>query len=186
MREDFSITWAEDGDEAGWLYRETVSPPLALWIAGSGHIAQAVAPLAQALDFDVSVFDDRPELANTEHFPDGVHLRVGNWGELLATPLPAQPALGLIVTRGHQHDANVLAEWIHKPFLFLGMIGSQRKSRMIREGFLQRNLATAEEFARVATPVGIDIGAVSIQEIAVSILAQYVQKRAEHCASIII
>jgi len=179
VREDFSIDWAKDGGEAGWLYRETVSPPLALWIAGSGHIAQAVAPLALTLDFDVTVFDDRPELANAEHFPAGVHLRVGHWGALLDTPLPAQPALGLIVTRGHQHDANVLAEWVHKPFLFLGMIGSQRKSRMIREGFLKRKMATAEELARVASPVGLDIGAVSVQEIAVSILAQYVQKRAE-------
>jgi xanthine dehydrogenase accessory factor len=182
VRDDFAIAWADDGDEAGWLYRETVSPPLALWIAGSGHIAQAVAPLAQALDFDITVFDDRPELANADHFPEGVHLRVGNWGELLDTPLAVQPTLGLIVTRGHQHDANVLAEWIHKPFLFLGMIGSGRKSRMIREGFLKRNIATAEEFARVASPVGLDIGAASVQEIAVSILAQYVQKRAEHAA----
>jgi xanthine dehydrogenase accessory factor len=185
VREDFSIAWAEEGGQAGWLYRETISPPLALWIAGSGHIAQAVAPLALALDFDVTVFDDRPELANEEHFPEGVHLRVGNWGELLETPLPAQPALGLIVTRGHQHDANVLAEWIHKPFLFLGMIGSKRKSRMIREGFLRRKIATAEELARVASPVGIDIGASSVQEIAVSILAQYVQKRAEHGSRIL-
>jgi xanthine dehydrogenase accessory factor len=96
--------------------------------------------------------------------------------------LPPRPALGLIVTRGHQHDANVLAEWIHKPFLFLGMIGSRRKSRIIREGFLKRRLATAEEMARVACPVGLDIGAVSVPEIAVSILAQYVQKRAEHQA----
>ncbi len=182
VRRDFSIAWAEEGEAEGWLYRETVAPPLALWIAGSGHIAQAVAPLAQELDFEVTVFDDRPELANGEHFPAGVHLRVGNWGELLETPLPAGPALGLIVTRGHQHDANVLAEWIHKPFLFLGMIGSRRKSRIIREGFLKRQIATAEELGRVASPVGLEIGAVSVPEIAVSILAQYVQKRAEHAA----
>ncbi len=183
VREDFSIAWAAEQDAAaGWLYRETVSPPLALWIAGSGHIAQAVAPLALSLDFDVTVFDDRPELANAEHFPPGVHLSVGHWGELLETPLPSQPTLGLIVTRGHQHDANVLAEWIHKPFLFLGMIGSRRKSRLIREGFLQRKIATAGELARVASPVGLDIGAASVEEIALSILAQYVQRRAEYCA----
>jgi len=179
VRQDFSIAWAEDANEPGWLYRETVSPPMALWIAGSGHIAQAVAPLALDLDFDVTVFDDRPELANSDYFPPGVHLRVGIWGPLLETPLPPQPALGLIVTRGHQHDANVLAEWIRKPFLFLGMIGSKRKSRIIREGFLKRNIATAEQWDRVASPVGLDIGAVSVPEIALSILAQYVQKRAE-------
>jgi xanthine dehydrogenase accessory factor len=178
VRRDFSISWADDETSADWLYREIVPPPVALWIAGSGHVAQAVAPLALNLDFDVTVFDDRPELANGDHFPADVHLRVGNWGELLETPLPPRPSMGLVVTRGHQHDANVLAEWIHKPFNFLGMIGSKRKSRLIREGFIKRKVATSEEFDRVASPVGMDIGAVSVPEIAVSIMAQYVQKRA--------
>jgi xanthine dehydrogenase accessory factor len=182
VRGDFSIAWFDDKAAGGWLYQETVAPPLALWMAGSGHIAQAVAPLASTLDFDVTVFDDRPELANFDYFPPGTRLRVGNWGELLETPFPPQPALGLIVTRGHQHDANVLAEWIHRPFLFLGMIGSGRKARIIREGFIKRKLATAEEFARVACPVGLPIGAVSVHEIAVSILAQYVEKRADYFA----
>jgi xanthine dehydrogenase accessory factor len=176
IRPDFSIAWA--GEEGEWLYRETVSPPAALWIAGSGHIAQAVAPLALDLDFAVTVFDDRPELANHAHFPQRVQLQVGNWGDLLDTPLPPQPTFGLIVTRGHQHDADVLAGWIHKKFLFLGMIGSERKSRIIRDAFVKKNIAPAEEFQRVASPVGIDIGAVSVPEIALSILAQYVQKRA--------
>jgi xanthine dehydrogenase accessory factor len=184
VREDYSIAWVDDANKtSGWLYRETVAPPLDLWMAGSGHIAQAVAPLALALDFDVTVFDDRPELANFDYFPSSVHLRVGNWGELLETPLPTQPALGLIVTRGHQHDANVLAEWIHKPFLFLGMIGSTRKARMIRDGFVKKNIADAQALARVACPVGLPIGAVSVHEIAVSILAQYIAKRADYIAA---
>ncbi len=182
VRQDFSIDWAPGDASAGWLYLETQSSPMALWIAGSGHLAQAVAPLAQALDFDVTIFDDRPELANRDYFPAATHLRVGQWGELLETPFPAQRAFGLIVTRGHQHDANVLADWIHKPFLFLGMIGSKRKSRLIREGFAKKNIATADEFSRVASPVGLEIGAVSVEEIAVSIMAQFIQKRAAHAA----
>jgi xanthine dehydrogenase accessory factor len=182
VHDDFSIDWVDDKSAARWLYQETVSPPLALWIAGSGHIAQAVAPLALTLDFDVTVFDDRPELANSDFFPPEAHLRVGNWGELLETPFPSQPALGLIVTRGHQHDANVLAEWIHRPFLFLGMIGSGRKARMIREGFIKRKVASPEELAALACPVGLPIGAISVQEIAVSIMAQYVEKRAAYFA----
>ncbi len=180
VREDFSIAWIDDKATGGWLYQETVSPPLALWMAGSGHIAQAVAPLALTLDFDVTVFDDRPELANYDYFPAGTHLRVGNWGELLETPFPPQPALGLIVTRGHQHDANVLAEWVHRPFLFLGMIGSRRKVRMIRDGFIKKNIATKEELFRVHCPVGLPIGAVGVHEIAVSILAEFIQFRAAH------
>src|SRR5579859_1393786 len=116
---------------AEWLYQETVSPPCALWIAGSGHVAQAVAPLALQLNFAVTVFDDRPELANHNFFPPETQLRVGGWHELLKVPLPEPPAFGLIVTRGHQHDALVLTEWIQRPFVFLGMIGSRRKARMI-------------------------------------------------------
>jgi xanthine dehydrogenase accessory factor len=166
-----------EGDD--WLYRESVSPPCAFWIAGSGHVAQAVAPLARQLEFDVTIFDDRPGLANRQFFPDNIHLRVGGWHELLKEPMPKQPTFGLIVTRGHQHDALVLTEWIHRPFVFLGMIGSRRKARIIREQFLKQNMVTSEQFDRIACPVGMDIHAQSTPEIAVSVLAQYIQKRAE-------
>lgn len=161
-----------------WLYTESLTPPCALWIAGSGHIAQAVAPLAIQLDFAVTVFDDRPELANHSFFPGEIQLRLGPWGELVAAPLPATPTFGLIVTRGHQHDALVLETWIHRPFAFLGMIGSSRKARTIKEHFLARQLATSEELARVACPVGICIRSRSVMEIAVDILAQYIDRRA--------
>ena len=178
VKKDFSIAPVEGGG-GEWLYQETVSPPFALWIAGSGHVAQAVAPLALQLDFAVTVFDDRPELANHDFFPPETQLRVGGWHELLKTPLPKSPAFGLIVTRGHQHDALVLSDWIQHPFIFLGMIGSRRKARIMREQFLKQKLATAEQFDRLACPVGVDIKAVSTHEIAVSVMAQYVQKRAE-------
>ncbi len=162
-----------------WLFRETVSPPCALWIAGSGHIAQAVAPLALQLDFAVTVFDDRPELANARFFPGEVELRVGPWGELCAAPMPKAPTFGLIVTRGHKHDALVLETWIHRPFRFLGMIGSARKARTIAEHFVRQKLATANEIRHVACPVGVPIRAQSVPEIAVSILAQYIDRRAD-------
>jgi xanthine dehydrogenase accessory factor len=164
---------------AEWLYRETITPPCALWIAGAGHIAQAVAPLAMQLDFDVTVFDDRPALVNRQFFPEGVQLEAEVWDKLLARPLPNVPSFALIVTRGHRHDALVLRDWIHKPFLFLGMIGSARKARTILEHFLEEKLATPEELKRVACPVGIKIGSQTVMEIAVSILAQFIAKRAE-------
>jgi xanthine dehydrogenase accessory factor len=162
-----------------FLYSETLTPPCALWIAGSGHIAQAVAPLALQLDFAVSIFDDRPELANHDIFPREVFLHVGNWGEILAAPFAAAPTFGLIVTRGHKHDALVLETWIHRPFQFLGMIGSARKARTIAAHFVTQKIATAEAVARVACPVGIKIKSQSVMEIAVDILAQYINKRAE-------
>ena len=166
-------------NSSDWLYTETITPPCALWIAGSGHIAQAVAPLALQLDFAVRVFDDRPELANHDVFPREAALQVGHWNDLLNAPFPNVPTFGLIVTRGHKHDALVLETWIHRPFHFLGMIGSSRKARTIAEHFVKRKIATAEEIARVACPVGIKIRSQSVMEIAVDILAQYIDKRAE-------
>jgi xanthine dehydrogenase accessory factor len=186
VTKDFSIMESTCGGAPGatqpaddWLYQETVSPPVELWIAGSGHVAQAVALLAQQLDFSVTVFDDRPELANHQFFPPATTLRVGGWHELLKITPPATPAFGLVVTRGHQHDALVLSEWIRFPFAFLGMIGSRRKARIMREQFLKQQLASAAQFDRIACPVGLDIAAVGPHEIAVSVLAQLIQKRAE-------
>jgi xanthine dehydrogenase accessory factor len=161
------------------LYRETVSPPAALWIAGAGHIAQAVAPLALQLDFDVTVLDDRPALASHQFFPSEVNLRAEVWEKLLALPLPSVPTYGLIVTRGHRHDALVLQQWIKQRFEFLGMIGSSRKARTIFEHFLEEKIATEEQLKKVACPVGVRIEAQSVSEIAVSIMAQFIQKRAE-------
>jgi xanthine dehydrogenase accessory factor len=171
-----------DVERSSSLYEETVSPPHALWIAGSGHVAQAVAPLAINLEFEVTVFDDRPELASYEYFPKRTKLQVGNWGDLLATPFPNQPVFGLIATRGHNHDADVLADWIHKPFAFLGMLGSSRKIRLIRDGFLQKKIATPEQLAKVACPVGLPIQAVGVNEIAVSVMAQMIEVRARQHA----
>ena len=177
VRSDFSIAWV-DGDNDAWLYRETVAPPCELWIAGSGHVAKAVAPIAASLDFAVTVFDDRPALASQQNFPTSA-LRVGAWEKILREPWPSRTVFGLIVTRGHQHDALVLREWIHHPFAFLGMIGSRRKWRIIAAQFLQDGLATEESLARVECPVGLEIGAVSVNEIAVSVAARLVQRRAE-------
>jgi xanthine dehydrogenase accessory factor len=179
VKSDFSITSSPLSKTGDWLYQETVTPPCALWIAGAGHIAQAVAPLALQLDFSVTVFDDRPALANHQFFPPEVSLQAEVWEKLLALPLPAVPGFGLIVTRGHRHDALVLKEWIHQPFLFLGMIGSARKARTIFEHFTEEELATPAELQRVACPVGIKIRSQSVQEIAVSIMAQFIDKRAE-------
>ena len=183
VRKDFSIDWAEAGateraDTGEWLYLETVSPPCALWVAGSGHIAQAVAPLAAQLEFEVTVFDDRPALTHRGCFPAPIRLRVAAWEQLLEEPLPKPPVFGLIVTRGHQHDARVLARWIALPFACLGMIGSRRKAQMMREQFLVEGLATPEQWARLHCPVGLPILAQGVQEIAISIMAQYIQERA--------
>ena len=177
VRNDFSVGLVAESS-CDWLYQETVSPPCSFWIAGAGHIAQAVAPLALQLDFAVTVFDDRPALASRQYFPTNVALKADLWEKLLPTALPEGPCFGLIVTRGHRHDALVLQSWIQKPFVFLGMIGSSRKARTIFEHFVEEKIATPEQLQRVACPVGLKIGSTSVMEIAVSIMAQFIEKRA--------
>ena len=178
VREDFSISTGDAAD-GRWLFHEVVRPPSALWIAGSGHVAQAVAKFAVQLDFEVTVFDDRPTFATTQFFPEGTTFRVGYWEDLLKVPLPPRPTFGLVVTRGHNRDALVLRRWIHEPFAFLGMIGSRRKARLIFAQFRDEHLATEEELARVQCPVGVNIGAVSVPEIGVSVVAEFIRRRAE-------
>jgi xanthine dehydrogenase accessory factor len=180
---DFEIAWADTEGSAtrdGWLYRETVAPPCALWIAGAGHIAQAVAPLALGLDFAVTVFDDRPALASHDFFPPAASLRVGAWEKILHEPFPAHGVFGLIVTRGHRHDALVLRHWIDRGFAFLGMIGSRRKARTIRDHFLAEKIGCERALAELSCPVGVKIAAQTVPEIAVSILAQYIDQRASY------
>ena len=99
---------------------------------------------------------------------------------LLRSPSSAVPSRLRSSSRaGHRHDALVLKDWIHRPFLFIGMIGSARKARTIFEHFRGEKIAAEAQLARVACPVGIQIQSQSVQEIAVSIMAQYIQKRAE-------
>jgi xanthine dehydrogenase accessory factor len=177
ITDDFQITW-DDDTWRPWRYRETVTPPAALWIAGAGHIAQAVAPMAIALDFTVTVFDDRPALANPQIFPNAT-LRVGDWSQILNERLRGHGTYGLIVTRGHRHDALVLRHWINHGFVFLGMIGSKRKARTIKDHFLAEKIASESVLDRVACPVGVNIAATTVPEIAISILAQYIDQRAQ-------
>lgn len=175
---DFQVVLCDESASA-MLYRETVFPPEQLWIAGAGHVARAVAPLVELVDFKVTVFDDRPAMADARLFPLGTTLRTGYWEDLLAENFPAAPTLGLVLTRGHQHDALVLSNWIHKPFAFLGMIGSRRKKNIIFTRFVEEGIATREQMDRVFCPVGLPIGDVSVEEIALSIAAQLVQNRSE-------
>jgi xanthine dehydrogenase accessory factor len=181
---DNRILWADlpGNSSEEWRYRETVTPPCSLWIAGAGHIAQAVAPLALGLDFAVTVFDDRPALANHDFFPREISLRVGDWEKILGDPLPAHGAFGLIVTRGHRHDALVLRHWIDLDFAFLGMIGSRRKARTIRERFLAEKIGGEAALSRLSCPVGVNIASQTVPEIAVSIMAQYINERAAYVA----
>jgi xanthine dehydrogenase accessory factor len=85
----------------------------------------------------------------------------------------------VIVTRGHQHDAEALRETVASPAAYVGMIGSRRKVHVIFQGLLEEGLATPEQLRRVRAPLGLEIGARSVDEIALSIAAELVAVRAK-------
>ena len=156
---------------------EPIFPLPALVIAGAGHIGRALAHLANLLDFEVTVIDDRAEYANSENIPDADHLIVDNIGKALSRIAVSPDTYIVIVTRGHKDDGEALRACLDANVAYIGMIGSGRKISLMRDEFISREWATESQFDRVHAPIGLEIGSKTVQEIAVSISAQLVQVR---------
>ena len=156
---------------------EPLIPRPVILIVGGGHVGQAVAAQAGLVGFDIVVIDDRPEFARTELFPDGATMRCGGIGEEVAGFPFGGDTYIVIATRSHKHDADALAACIHEPVAYIGMIGSQRKVAMIREDFVESGRAAPAEFDRICAPIGLDIGSVTVPEIAACIVAQLIAVR---------
>jgi xanthine dehydrogenase accessory factor len=152
-----------------------VSPPTLL-IAGGGHIAMPLARMGSMLGFRVVVLDDRPMFANEERFPDADQVISARFGETLASyPLDGQTYV-VLMTRGHAHDLECLEQVIDKPVAYLGMIGSRRRVKGVLD--MVRGMGHGEELlARVHAPIGLDIGAQTPEEIALSVMAEVVKAR---------
>jgi xanthine dehydrogenase accessory factor len=156
---------------------EPLSPPPLLLIVGGGHVGQALARQASLLDFEIVVIDDRPEFADPGRFPPGVVVRCGDVAEQLKQfPLNPDTYVAL-VSRGHRVDSQALEVCVRSGAAYVGMMGSRRKVALVRKMFLEQGLATAEEFDRVHAPIGLDVGADTVPEIAASIVAQLVAVR---------
>jgi xanthine dehydrogenase accessory factor len=163
----------------GRAYFEPHYPLPALLIIGGGHVGAALAHFASRLDFAVAVLDDRPSLVTPDRFPEAKHLLVEEiTAGLRGFPLGPESFV-VIVTRGHQHDAEALRETVASPAAYVGMIGSRRKVHVIFQGLLEEGLATPEQLRRVRAPLGLEIGARSVDEIALSIAAELVAVRAK-------
>jgi len=178
-REETSLFVSDSPPKVGRLevLVEPLIPEPMILIVGGGHVGQAVAAQASLVGFDVVVIDDRPEFTRPELFPDGSTLRCGTIGEEVAGfPLGGDTYV-VIVTRGHKHDADALAACLHQPVAYIGMIGSRRKVAMMREDFVESGQAAPAEFDRVYAPIGLDIGSVTVPEIAACIVAQLIAVR---------
>ncbi|MES1255672.1 MAG: XdhC family protein, partial [Acidobacteriota bacterium] len=154
------------------VYIEPSEPSPELYIIGAGHVGFHLARLAHEVGFRVHVVDDREKFANVERFPTAVDVVVQDIPTWVAsTALPAH-AYAVIVTRGHTNDLEALRALAPIDLRYLGLIGSRAKVARIFE-----ELGTAADDGRLAhvhAPIGLDIGAVTPQEIAVSILAELI------------
>jgi len=159
------------------FFLEPVMPLPRLVIAGAGHIGRALSHLGRLLDFEVTVIDDRKEYANPVNIPDADNFIVKDIGEAMQEQKKDSNTYIAIVTRGHSHDADALKPCIGSGAAYVGMMGSKKKVAKMHEEFIKNKLATEEEWQKINTPIGLEIGSKTIEEIAVSIAAQLVQAR---------
>ena len=158
------------------VFIEPVLPPALLYIFGAGHVAFNLYRIAQIAGFDVVVVDDRESYANRERFPDAREVIADDFDVALAHMHVPESAYIVIVTRGHRDDMRVLRWAVNANARYLGMIGSQRKTIAIYKE-LEKEGVPAEKFANVHAPVGLEIGAVTPEEIAVAIVAEMIAIR---------
>lgn len=158
------------------VFLEPILPPATLYIFGAGHVALNLYKTASNAGFEVNVVDDRETYANRERFPDAADVIAEDFDQAMARVKPGDSAYIVIATRGHHDDMRVLRWAVQAPAQYIGMIGSKRKTIAIFRELLKEGIPE-QLFERVHAPVGLDIGAVTPEEIAVAITAELIAIR---------
>ncbi len=180
----FARVTTEHGDDGRITVREPLLPQERLIVLGAGHIALPVCQFGAACGFTVCVVDDRPDFANRARFPQAAEVICDSFEngirKLAVTPFDYV----VVITRGHRHDADCLRVLLvgEKP-AYLGMIGSRRRTKGLLEMLKEEGFDEAR-LAKICTPIGLDIGAITPAEIAVSILSEVIayKRKPEHGA----
>ena len=155
---------------------EVVEAPARLVIVGGGHIGRSLCKIAAEAGFSVTVVDDRPEYANQERFPEADRVICGDFEETLEELPSDTNTYYVMVTRGHKQDEISLRTVLPRPWAYVGMIGSKRRTSAVLQ-HLEEEGYPREALDRVHTPIGLDIGAETPEEIAVSIVAELIMVR---------
>ncbi len=158
---------------------EIFQQPETLFIFGAGHVSRPTAQMAALTGFRVVVLDDRSEFASPDRFPDAHRVVVlDDYQQAMAGLAVTGHSFIVIVTRGHLHDQTVLAQALRTQAAYVGMIGSRTKRETIYHNLRRQGFNDAD-LARVSSPIGLAIGARTPEEIAVSIVAELIQRRSE-------
>ncbi|HEY1483933.1 MAG TPA: XdhC/CoxI family protein [Candidatus Acidoferrum sp.] len=157
------------------IFIEPILPQPIVYLFGGGHVSTAVAKAANSAGFGVAVIDDREAFANAQRFPMAQEIYT-SFDDAFAKLRPNSSSYLVIVTRGHKEDMRVLAWAVRTQARYVGMIGSKRKVLSVYRA-LEKEGYRLDEFQRVFAPMGLDIGALSPEEIALSIVAELVAVR---------
>lgn len=159
------------------FFCEKMFQPGMVYIFGGGHIAQSLVPFLHAVDFSCVVLDDRPNFVLPDLFPNA-ETRLIDPKDIsgVVKELTAEDYV-CIMTRGHKDDMNIQKQIMRSPVKYIGVIGSAKKQKAVKEQILAQGY-TEEDFCNVVSPIGLDIGADTPAEIAVSITAQLIMSRA--------
>jgi len=163
------------------VFIEPILPPALLYIFGAGHVAMNLCKTAASAGFEPIVTDDRTSYATKERFPNAREVHALEFDEAIQELDPNETSYVVIVTRGHRDDMRILRWAVQTRARYVGMIGSRRKVIEIFKALQKEGLA-AHLFERVHSPIGIDIGAVTPEEIAVAITAELIAIR-RHASS---
>jgi len=155
---------------------EPRKPAPEIVIVGGGHVGLAVAQAARFAGYRVAVIDDRAEFANAERFPDADALVVGDIEQALAAYPITETSAVVIVTRGHKYDYQALAVAARSPAFYVGLMGSRRKVALIYRQLIDDGIPS-ERLRDIHAPIGLNIGAVTPEEIALSIVAEITMAR---------
>jgi xanthine dehydrogenase accessory factor len=158
------------------IFLEPILPPAVLYIFGAGHVAFHLSRSAGHAGFDVTIVDDRENYANLERFPDAKTIVAQDFNEAMAGITPNESSSIVIVTRGHRDDMHILRWAVQTRARYVGMIGSKRKTITIFRELTSEGLSP-HLFEHVHAPVGLDIGAITPEEIAVAITAELIAVR---------
>jgi xanthine dehydrogenase accessory factor len=157
------------------VFVEPILPQPTLYIFGGGHVSMALAQAAHTAGFMIGVIDDREQFANKERFPMANEIYT-SFEEAFEKIKPNASSYLVIVTRGHRDDMRVLGWAVNTDARYMGMIGSKRKVLSVYQA-LEREGVDPEKFERVHAPVGLEIGALTPYEIAISIAAELIAVR---------
>lgn len=158
------------------FFLEPILEPPTVYVFGGGHVSLALADLVKLVGFRLVVMDDRPEFANRDRFPQADEIWVRDYAGVLDSVQLARQSYVVIVTRGHLHDKEVLAQALGVRPFYLGMIASRRKRDLVYQTLAEEGVPPAD-LAQVHSPIGLTIGAQTPEEIAVSIVAELIAVR---------